>query len=439
MSVSVYLDQGAEIVTQVRVTPDANGYACIPPVESALDKTVWVFDAKGAPLEFSVEDVERTEEAPYETTLAFLVANRECKMVDRVNGWPVVGLTDDAALIVSSGNVEVVKADAVRVVEPKSLKQTKRTRERVMKIKCASADPQDVRISYVSTAISWSPSYHVEINGDKANVTLVAEVRNEAEDVVGIDVRFATHMPNLSHKTSSLSNKKEPEAKKPRVADRGRGFGDATAASAMVACIGSVQTVQAGADTDVFEIVVPNATIRKSQSSIPLLHLTDLPVSYIYKMDSSESAKCARYARIRNTSARIMLAASGVILVDGACVGERTVPRAPAGDDCEIRLYSSHDVSTKLTLDAVTGGALMFDRDDEGGIRTIYLGDLSKFQPDEVAQIAAAHGQRLDGEHPLWSKLLYDETHEDHDERLVPIKPLDFLTLPKIDYVLDFW
>lgn len=85
---------------------------------------------------------------------------------------------------------------------------------------------------------------------------------------------------------------------------------------------------------------------------------------------------------------------------------------------------------------------LIFERDDNNCIFTPFmLGDLDKFSPEEVAKISAAaiSGVRLDGQHPLYSMLLYTEEDEDHDPRLVPIEPADVVKLPKIDYVLDFW
>lgn len=77
------------------------------------------------------------------------------------------------------------------------------------------------------------------------------------------------------------------------------------------------------------------------------------------------------------------------------------------------------------------------------GFTSFYLGNLDDFSQEEVDEFAAAHGQVIRCKHPLWKRLILDNDDCDDDDsffdkRLVQIIPKDFVSLPKIQYVLEF-
>lgn len=74
------------------------------------------------------------------------------------------------------------------------------------------------------------------------------------------------------------------------------------------------------------------------------------------------------------------------------------------------------------------------------GFTSFYLGKLQDFSQQEVDEFAAAQGQVIRCKHALWQKLILDNDDDESffDKRLVQIIPKDFVTLPKIQYVLEF-
>ena len=86
-----------------------------------------------------------------------------------------------------------------------------------MRVQCGITEPLTLRLSYVTKALFWSPKYRVEMKGNA--VTLPAEISNSAEEIADVDICFATHLPSMTHKVSSLSFNPPKEIK---VAKRGR-------------------------------------------------------------------------------------------------------------------------------------------------------------------------------------------------------------------------
>ena len=236
------------------------------------------------------------------------------------------------------------------------LTKTKRIKDRVMRVQCGITEPLTLRLSYVTKALFWSPKYRVEMKGKSVQITLIAEISNSAEEIVDVDICFATHMPSMTHKISSLSFNPPKEIKRVRDVDRADAVEIFHSKSECAMELCSVEIAKGGTDDDIFNIVLSKQSVRVATNQIPLLTVRDPTAQFIYKTVASEEyfeghpSTVHRFCEFKNLDQVFTLIKSrdATFVVDGFCIGQGEFPRVRSNEKGMVKLHETFNVKSEV-------------------------------------------------------------------------------------------
>lgn len=357
-AVTLFREKGGEVEWVQPVVPDASGNVFLRPPVNALDLTirVRVQPSRDNPLGkvvVSKESRDVVKHEPFDNYLQFLQANPKLTLKDAAR-LPLWSLTKDGGVgRHPDGGVFFVPEHNIQATgDPEVLERKVVTKEGMWKVQCDSALPTSLRVSYVTTSLAWSLLYHLVLDGDAMNVLAWADVTNDAEDLVNVDIAFATHQPNMASEVSKLSSKKRKQGEDTNEAVHHSRFG-AGAAAAM--CLSESPPRKAGADEDTFQIVVPKCTVLMgSETQLPLFEALNIAVAHVY-MATKNSTTVHRSVRLTNPinltfpeSDRVM------VVVGGHIVGRTHMPRIRSQKEGLIHLYPSTEITYETKGDTVT-------------------------------------------------------------------------------------
>lgn len=124
----------------------------------------------------------------------------ESHTLTSITGGNFILRTDDGDVLLSAGNVRTLNIKEMKTTVSKTAKTTRRSKRLTFKLP-EGGKKQALSIMYFRPGVRWIPTYRINLgekDGKKsANVSLQAEILNEAEDLVDVPMDIVVGVPNF--------------------------------------------------------------------------------------------------------------------------------------------------------------------------------------------------------------------------------------------------
>lgn len=127
----------------------------------------------------------------------------ETHTLTTITGANFVLRTDDGDVFLNAGNIRSISIKDMKTTLSKSMKTTRRAKRLIFKFP-EGEKKQNVSLTYFRPGIRWIPTYRIDLRQkdgkNLAQVSLQAEILNEAEDLHDVPVDIVVGVPNFRFK-----------------------------------------------------------------------------------------------------------------------------------------------------------------------------------------------------------------------------------------------